>query len=112
MCANANGLIRLCRAVDVEDGSPLPVNVVGIQPIAVFRVGESYYATDNMCTHDNALLTDGVQDGATIECPLHGGAFDIVTGAPASLPCRVALKTHAVRLDGDELFIAPPGDAS
>ncbi|MDB5840115.1 MAG: ferredoxin subunit of nitrite reductase and ring-hydroxylating dioxygenase [Herminiimonas sp.] len=101
-------LIRICRAEEVEEGSPLPVNVSGLQPLAVYQVGDAYYATDNLCTHGRAFLTDGVQEGLTIECPLHGGAFDIASGAPTSLPCRVALNTYVVKQDGDELFVAQP----
>jgi hypothetical protein len=34
------------------------------------------FATDNLCTHAQACLTDGTLSGDIVECPLHGGAAE------------------------------------
>ncbi len=90
---------RLCRIEDVREGAPLNVEVEGLNPLAVYEVNSKFFVTDNLCTHGNALLSDGYQDGGTIECALHGGAFDIRTGAPTTLPCQIPLKIYEVRVD-------------
>jgi len=38
------------------------------------------------CTHAGANLCDGYFDGRHIECPLHQGLFDVVTGAARAAP--------------------------
>ena len=48
--------------------------------LALYHVGDAWFCTDNICTHAFALLTDGWLEGHVIECPLHGGQFDIRTG--------------------------------
>ncbi len=48
---------------------------LGDLQIAIYNVEGEIYATDNICTHAFALLTDGFLDGDVIECPLHGGCF-------------------------------------
>jgi ethylbenzene dioxygenase ferredoxin subunit len=50
------------------------------------------------------MLTDGYFEGETVECPLHGGCFNVKTGAATSFPCEKPLRTFPVlEIDG-ELF--------
>lgn len=100
--------IRLCKTEDAADGEPVAIPPGPYPPLAVYNVDGSYYVTDNTCTHGSALLTDGYQDGSTIECPYHGGAFDIPTGAATVYPCQVALRTYAVTIEDGWVTIEPP----
>ncbi|MEO8061066.1 MAG: non-heme iron oxygenase ferredoxin subunit [Burkholderiales bacterium] len=86
--------MRLCQWSAVLEGIPLRVVGPGSRQLAVFRVGEEVYVTDAACTHGRAWLTEGAQQGHRVQCPLHGGAFDIRTGAGVSPPCTVALRTY------------------
>ncbi|EJU15009.1 MULTISPECIES: non-heme iron oxygenase ferredoxin subunit [unclassified Sphingomonas] len=101
-------MIRLCKAADVTEGEPVAVNRDGLPALAVYCFENRYFATDNTCTHGNAFLTDGYQDGMIIECPFHGGAFDIGSGAPTAFPCQIALKTYKVVLDDGWIAIEVP----
>lgn len=92
-------LVRLCRVDEVKEGEPVAAHVAGLPPFAVYLVEGKHYVTDNICTHGNAMLTDGYQDGGTIECPFHGGAFDIASGAATVFPCQIPLKTYTVEID-------------
>ncbi len=87
-------LLYLAKEDDIIEGNPIPATVDGLPPLVIFRVDGKIFVTDNLCTHGNALLSDGFQDGGIIECPFHGGAFDISTGAPSRFPCQTALKTY------------------
>lgn len=104
-------LIRLCPTAAVSEGEPLAVTVPGFPPLAVYEVEGAYFVTDDMCTHGKARLSDGFHDGFVIECPLHGGSFDIRTGAPKTAPCAIALRTYLAMIDDDWIAIALPSDA-
>lgn len=91
--------IQLCKVSEVETGGMLEVNAEGIPPIAVYNVDGEFFATSNICTHATALLTDGYLDGDIVECPVHGGSFNVRSGAAVNFPCEIALKTYEVTLE-------------
>ena len=74
---------------------------VGGLSIALYNVGGQLYATDNVCTHAFAMLTDGYLDSDIVECPLHGGCFNVQTGEGQGEPITENLKTYPVRVVGD-----------
>jgi 3-phenylpropionate/trans-cinnamate dioxygenase ferredoxin component len=75
------------------------------EPVALVNLNGEFFALDDCCTHEDASLSDGTVDGEELECPLHGGAFDIRTGAPAGFPVVVAAKTYQTRVVGDDIQI-------
>jgi nitrite reductase/ring-hydroxylating ferredoxin subunit len=111
--AATTGALRfqpVAKASEIGDGDMKAVTV-GAKHIAIYNLGGEYHATDAYCTHGHALLTEGYIDGTTVECPMHGGMFDITSGAPTGAPCTTALATYPVRVDGDTLAIGISGDA-
>jgi ethylbenzene dioxygenase ferredoxin subunit len=104
--------VRVCKVEDVQEGEPMPAEVPGLPELAIYNVGGEYFATDNHCTHGNALLTDGYQEEARIECPFHGGAFDIRSGAPVTFPCQIALRTYQVRVEDGWIAVVPPAEVA
>jgi nitrite reductase/ring-hydroxylating ferredoxin subunit len=100
------GRIRLCSPGDVKPGEMLGVEIEGLPKLAVFRVGDEYYCTQDHCTHGAASLSDeGDLAGYIIECTWHDGKFDVRTGKPCALPCTEPLRVFPVTLDGDDVFI-------
>lgn len=98
-------LTRLCHADDVPLNGVKQVVPAGSETeYAVYQLSDGYYCSDDICTHGLVSLSNGDVDDGQIFCPLHGGAFDIRTGAPTELPCRLRLKTYAVQRIGDDLF--------
>ena len=89
---------------DLWDGAGTSVAVQG-REIAVFRIGDAVFATDNLCTHGHARLCDGFVEGFEIECPLHQGRFDLRTGAATCAPAVEAVKTYPVRIDAGRVFV-------
>ena len=77
----------------------------GGQSVAVYNVDGTYYATGNICTHQFAHLTDGWFEGNLIECPLHGGQFDVTTGKGMGPPITCDIRTFPVRVVGDEIQV-------
>lgn len=92
----------VCDAQHVLPDAPFACEVDG-RMIAIYRVDERYYATENVCPHAYALLSDGWLEGTEIECPLHGARFDIQSGAVLEGPAECGLKTYAVRVEAGEV---------
>jgi MocE subfamily Rieske [2Fe-2S] domain protein len=71
---------------------------VGDVPIAVYKAQGNFYATQDVCTHEHAYLSDGVVVDCVVECPFHQGRFDVRSGAALSAPVIVPLRTFPVRV--------------
>lgn len=97
--------VRVCSRASLAPGEMRAVEVAGLPPLAAFNVSGRFYVTSNVCTHNVAILTDGFFEGETIECPLHGGCFNVRTGEPLHFPCEVALPTYPVSVEGDDVLI-------
>jgi nitrite reductase/ring-hydroxylating ferredoxin subunit len=78
---------------------------VGDEMIALYNVDDTFYATDDTCTHAQASLSDGWLDGVEITCPLHGAVFDVTTGKVLTLPATKAVRTFPVRVEGDDIYV-------
>jgi len=77
----------------------------GGRTFAVYRVGSQVYASDGLCTHEQAPLCDGFVTEYVIECPKHNGRFDIRDGRPLRAPACIALKTYPAKVEGGQIFI-------
>jgi p-cumate 2,3-dioxygenase ferredoxin component len=98
--------VRLCSADDVEPGGAMQVVPEGLPPVAVFRVGDAFYCTQDKCTHAGASLGDeGSLEGYVVECAWHEGRFDVRTGAVCARPPEQALQTYAVVVEDGAVFI-------
>ncbi len=94
----------LCRTDDVAEGEILRVEPDGLPPIAVYNVEGTFYATDDTCSHGEASLADGEIDGDRVECPFHGGFFEIATGAPAGAPCTEPIARYDVAVEDGAIY--------
>jgi naphthalene 1,2-dioxygenase ferredoxin component len=98
------GWVRAAGRGELTPGEVLGVEVGG-RSIALYDVDGSVFATDNICTHAYACLSDGWLDGEVIECPLHAARFDIRTGKALDPPATEDLKTYPVRIVGDAIEV-------
>jgi len=78
-----------------------PGSVLLVGDVAVFNVDGGFCATQARCTHRQGPLTEGVINGSTVTCPLHGAQFNVWTGAVLRGPAKDPLKTYSVTVDGD-----------
>ncbi len=83
---------------------PLPVEVAGVR-IAVISADGSYYAVQDECSHGAVPLSDGEVIDGTIECYLHGAAFDLRTGQPRCLPATEPVAVYPCRVIGAQLEV-------
>ncbi len=64
---------------ELKNGTMRAVSAAG-REILLARVGDKYYAVDNLCPHMKGNLSQGKLEGTVITCPLHGSQFDISNG--------------------------------
>lgn len=98
---------RVASTADIREGEACPVEPAGNQ-IALYRVRGEIYATDNVCTHEFAQLSQGFVEDGTVECPLHAAQFDIVTGRCLAGPATRNLRTYEVRIEGEDVYVYVP----
>jgi catalase len=94
-------------AVAVGSIGPGEVKVVltGESPISVANVGAALVAFDDLCTHRQCSLAQGVLDGQVITCPCHGSQFDVTTGEVVRGPAKEPLRTYQARWDGGRVVV-------
>jgi len=94
---------RLCALAELSDGAAERFDVDGHR-LCVVRLGESVYVIGDRCSHADVSLSGGEIEDCTIECPKHGSAFDLRTGAALSLPAVRPVPTYRTSvIDGDVL---------
>ena len=102
--------VTLCSITELPPGQR---EVFGVNNrwIAVFNVGGKVYAIEDLCTHDGNVLAFDLQDcpsklvGQEIECPRHGGRFDLRTGKATRSPAEIDVPWFEVRIMGDDLQV-------
>ncbi|QJY33842.1 non-heme iron oxygenase ferredoxin subunit [Diaphorobacter sp. JS3050] len=88
----------------VPEGDVVGVIVAG-KDIAFYEVEGEVFATDNLCTHGAARLSDGFLEGREIECPLHQGRFDVCTGKALCAPLTQDIKTYPVKIENMRVML-------
>jgi 3-phenylpropionate/trans-cinnamate dioxygenase ferredoxin component len=98
---------RFVTVAKTSEIGPGERDVIGVDDlwIAVFNVGGTYYAIEDVCTHDDGPLAEGELHGYEIECPRHGARFDIRNGKVTRLPAVVPVQWFEVRVEGDDIQI-------
>jgi naphthalene 1,2-dioxygenase system ferredoxin subunit len=78
---------------------------VGDKELALYEVDGEVYASDNRCTHGDALLSDGFLEGHHIECPFHQGRFDVCTGKALCAPLTEDIRVYPVRIENNRIWV-------
>ena len=89
---------------NLRDGDAISIPV-GRRMIAVVRSGDSYFAIEDICTHDGAQLTGGAIEGNEIICPRHGARFCLRTGEALSPPAYEPVRVFATKIEGGRLWV-------
>ena len=94
---------HLCAATKLSEGEPMGFKL-DERRVALYRINDEIFATDDVCSHAFALLSTGFLDEHVIECPLHGGMFDVRSGH-----CRSGgyenIRTFPVEVRDGEIFV-------
>jgi nitrite reductase (NADH) small subunit len=78
--------------------------VVAGRIVALFHVGEEFFALDGLCPHQGGPLGKGALSGCVVTCPWHGFQFDVRSGAHQSTP-NLRQPTFAVKVEADQVYV-------
>lgn len=101
----------VARVGGLREGEMKQVTVEGVE-VLLARVGGRYHAVGAHCTHYGAPLANGVLSGARLVCPWHHACFSVVTGDQEEPPGLDALPCFEARVEGDQVIVALPEEAS
>lgn len=88
---------RIAPLTDIPPGERLLFELEG-HPIVLFRLGDSFFATGDVCTHDAGPISEGELIEDEIVCPRHGARFNLKTGKVLSFPAVEDIPVFPVRL--------------
>ena len=97
--------VRVCKVSELPDPGKTVVEV-GDRVVALFHVSGTFWAIDDLCTHDGGPLAEGELHDHVITCPRHGAKFDIRTGRALSFPATQPTVVHQVKVEGEDVYIA------
>jgi len=95
---------RLGSPLDVSEGKAI-VMAAGERRLLVSRLGETYCAIDDVCTHDGGPLGEGELFGNEIECPRHGARFDVCSGQVTRMPAVHAVRAYPIEVKSEGLYV-------
>ena len=104
-----SGFIKVAQVSGLKTGEMMAVTI-GDDQVLLTTIEGNFHAIDDVCSHAYACLSDGDIDGEEVECPLHGGSFNAMTGAPMNPPAEEPLRVFQIKIEGDDIFVAPPAN--
>jgi len=93
----------VARRSAIATGTTKRVNF-GDDAVLLCNVDGEIFAIEDVCTHDGGELDASELEACHVTCPRHGATFDVRTGA-ATFPAILPVRTYAVRIVGDDIFI-------
>ena len=103
------GFVKVAQVSEIKPGEMIGVEVSNEQ-VMISNINGTIHAIDDICSHAYACLSDGELRGEEVECPLHGGAFNAITGQPLVPPVNERVRVFQVQIEGDDSLIGPPQD--
>ena len=93
------------KSSDIQEGGFASV-IVGGRQILVAKIQGSYFATDNICTHEGAELHQGELQNKELTCPWHGARWDLTTGQLIWFrEFLEPIQSYTVVIEDDTLFV-------
>jgi 3-phenylpropionate/trans-cinnamate dioxygenase ferredoxin subunit len=98
----------VARLDDLRDGDMMQVSVGG-ELVGLYRVGDDVFALSDVCSHQEAYLSEGEFDPEEleVECPLHGSHFNVATGEVRILPATKPVASYHVKVESGEVLVGP-----
>ena len=96
--------INVAALADVPEDDVIGLVANG-RDVALYKVEGEVFATDNLCTHGNARLSDGFLEDGQIECPLHQGRFCVKSGEALCAPLTENIRVYPVRIEGERILL-------
>jgi 3-phenylpropionate/trans-cinnamate dioxygenase ferredoxin subunit len=100
--------VPVARTSEIQPGALCKVVVDG-RAFIIANVDGTFYAVEDLCSHEDYPLSYGCLDGDRIKCSLHGSRFDLRTGEPMEEPAEEPIATFGVRVEDGEVWLDPNG---
>ena len=104
----ASRFVTVARAGDVEPGTVRVIEIDGRSLCLGQTEDGEWGAIDNVCTHDGGVLGEGELDDNAVECPRHGGRFDLFSGRVLALPPVRPVSAYATRVEDGQVVVDLP----
>ncbi|MDO8616250.1 MAG: non-heme iron oxygenase ferredoxin subunit [Dehalococcoidia bacterium] len=98
--------VKVATVDEVPPGE-MKIVEVGGEEVAIANVNGEFVAFSNTCTHRAGPLGEGLLVDDVVECPFHGGQFNVRTGDVVSPPPSEPIKTYPVQVEGNDIKVAP-----
>lgn len=95
--------VEVAAVSDFKSGEAKTVEVNGLQ-IALYNVNGKFYASTNVCPHRSGPLGDGMLEGETITCPMHGWQFNVKNGEYVVVP-TIKIETYETKVENGKVFV-------
>ena len=100
--------VRVASVDEVPMESLKAVRVDEIEICLAQAKDGNFYAINDVCTHENFLLSMGELFEMDVECPQHGSRFNLITGKVTGLPAVIPTVTYPVTVEGSDVFVEVP----
>ncbi len=108
MTTASSGFVTGLQAAEVTPGTVRVVEVDGRSLCIGLTEDGEWGAIDNVCTHDGGVLGEGELDDNAVECPRHGGRFDLFSGRVLALPPVRPVNAYATRVEDGHVVVDLP----
>jgi 3-phenylpropionate/trans-cinnamate dioxygenase ferredoxin subunit len=100
--------VRVASVDEVPIESMKAVRVDDTEICLAHAEDGNFYAINDVCTHENFLLSVGELFDLDVECPQHGSRFNLVTGKVTGLPAVIPTRVYPVSIEGSEVYVEVP----
>jgi nitrite reductase (NADH) small subunit len=99
---------KFCLLKDLSPNKGKRFDIDDENEAAVFKIGDSVYAVDNVCPHNHVPeIYNGYVEDKNVSCPVHGFTFNLETGLqPTGFGCR--LRTFEVKVEDGIVYVEIP----
>jgi len=101
------GLFSGLRSIAGLGSGVMMMVEVGDDRILLANVEGNVHAIEDICSHAYASLSEGDLNGQEVECPLHGSAFDLISGEAMTPPADENVKVYELRIEGQDILLGP-----
>ena len=99
--------VATCDQIPPRQGRSVSI---GDRELAIFNLGDRFFATDNRCPHKGGPLCDGIVTGVSAVCPLHAWKINLADGRVERPQAGAdhCVATYAVRVDDGVIAVSVP----
>src|SRR5215471_12509155 len=99
--------VAVAQVTELAPASTRVVQAAG-RELALIRTPEGFFALDNACPHTGGPLGEGLVQGHTVTCPLHGWQFDCKTGTCLTETKQPPQRRYAVKVERGQVWVEVP----